>query len=393
MIAKKWRADTQEVEGLNSALKALIQKAPNVSLVLASARLLIRKMLTIIGATGPRLGKWSLLKPITEELLKEALVAHHKLDEMDTEQQRFGPMLVEPLPESETFEYTQLADVEASRTGDGFAWACRKNASIWHSECVYKTTDDRGKTQLTAIHVGGALRPNDELYVCTSAMKKVGMWALCFAKTRTQIEIHNHLRFGYSVDVFHTFWNRVRTGEAIPVNRFDVQWKILMTSIEGSLANESIICILEKAQRSRRRRTESPGPAAAPPAAAAPAAAEEPPRSRRRRTKSPGPAAAPPAAAAPAAAAPAAEIDLDPDDDSDDGGDAEILAAHQVINGWASEDEDDVEAEADILAPAASEPGMSRKDMRQITAALKKNEPWQAISGRRSGRQICRCRY
>ena len=53
MIAKKWRADTQEVEGLNSALKALIQKAPNVSLVLASARLLIRKMLTIIGANGP----------------------------------------------------------------------------------------------------------------------------------------------------------------------------------------------------------------------------------------------------------------------------------------------------------------------------------------------------
>ena len=71
-LARKWRADTQEVEGLHLALKAQLAKAPNITLALVSARLSIRKALNIIGGKGPTAKKWSLVAPVADALVAEA---------------------------------------------------------------------------------------------------------------------------------------------------------------------------------------------------------------------------------------------------------------------------------------------------------------------------------
>ena len=71
-LARKWKAGTQEVEGMNSALKAQLAKAPHITLALLSARLAIRKALSIIGGKGPTARKWSVVAPIADALVAEA---------------------------------------------------------------------------------------------------------------------------------------------------------------------------------------------------------------------------------------------------------------------------------------------------------------------------------
>ena len=58
-IAIQWRGCTQEIEGINNMIKAIVRRAPSISLPLVSARLAIRKGLNIVGCRGPEARKWS----------------------------------------------------------------------------------------------------------------------------------------------------------------------------------------------------------------------------------------------------------------------------------------------------------------------------------------------
>ena len=58
---------------MNSMLKSLIVRAPNISFALASARLAIRKALNLFGAYGPKPVTWSQIAFDVRVLLNDTL--------------------------------------------------------------------------------------------------------------------------------------------------------------------------------------------------------------------------------------------------------------------------------------------------------------------------------
>ena len=71
-IACTWQGDSQEVEGLNSMLQAIVQASAAIKLPLLDARLGIRKT-SKLGQRGKQHTKWSSIAALCEALIEEAL--------------------------------------------------------------------------------------------------------------------------------------------------------------------------------------------------------------------------------------------------------------------------------------------------------------------------------
>ena len=228
-IARKWRADTQEVEGINSCLKMLIARAPNIQLALASARLAIRKALRIIGVTGSRTCKWSVLAPVVDALLKTALPYYGDTDDIFAREDRFAPMFIHPVPAPISFAGMQLEDGPTRQLdGPAFRWACKVNKR-WADAHLKTGKDDRGYTLLTVVCFSMVFKAGVRCYVCCTSLRNVGMFLQCEFTSNCDIDVRRPPTFHYSVDVFQDLYPRVAATEAIPVVAATVDWKFNAT--------------------------------------------------------------------------------------------------------------------------------------------------------------------
>ena len=71
IVALFWKADQQEIEGMNGMLQAIVKRSPHLSFVLADARMAMRKQWSAGWTSGKM--KWSVLGPMMETLLQDAL--------------------------------------------------------------------------------------------------------------------------------------------------------------------------------------------------------------------------------------------------------------------------------------------------------------------------------
>ena len=77
-MSRLLRAETQAVEGINSMIRIMDKRSPNISLELLSSRLVIKKALDLHSQPGGKRSlKFSVVKPVAEAVLSE--ITQHKL--------------------------------------------------------------------------------------------------------------------------------------------------------------------------------------------------------------------------------------------------------------------------------------------------------------------------
>ena len=117
-LARQWRACTQEVEGLNGILNTLINRSPNISLALSSARLTIRRALLLVGASGPLANKWSVVEPAARALLEDCLEHLDQAQDYNNQDSRWESVVVAPLG-------PLLGSGSGPSPSLSLAWGCR----------------------------------------------------------------------------------------------------------------------------------------------------------------------------------------------------------------------------------------------------------------------------
>ena len=96
VMCRQWRGCTQQIEGLNNTLKAIIRRAPVITVPVVSARMTLRNVLTLIGAKGPECKKWSEIADVVASLLEDAVQHAHKAKEhaeSEAEKDRWEPVV------------------------------------------------------------------------------------------------------------------------------------------------------------------------------------------------------------------------------------------------------------------------------------------------------------
>eukprot|EP00969_Alexandrium_andersonii_P170190 7524776-Alexandrium_andersonii.AAC.1 len=91
MIARTWKCDVQEVEGINSMLSVQTARSPNISLPLLSSRTSIRKACGL-GQGGSGALKWSHVAGRVQDLLHQASDAFSQVHTMHGDASRWVPV-------------------------------------------------------------------------------------------------------------------------------------------------------------------------------------------------------------------------------------------------------------------------------------------------------------
>ena len=119
-LARHWRGCTQDIEGVNNMLKSLINRAPAISLQLASARLAIGKSLSMMSPNGASSPKWSDVKDVVATVVDECVRHFDRAEDIIEEETRWGapiPADVQMLPPPLLAPSTKPSDPK-------FVWAC-----------------------------------------------------------------------------------------------------------------------------------------------------------------------------------------------------------------------------------------------------------------------------
>ena len=232
-LARHWRGCTQEVEGVNSMLKALINRAPSISLQLASARLAIRKALRMINPNGASSPKWSDVKADVETLVDECVRHYDRAEDIIQEETRWGP----PLPADVQMQPPPLCAPSTKPNDPNLLWACSMHKLFFTNYLAKVALEDSLKQCLV-------FSPSaSEAWVCCASLNNIGRMMHCAMRARGETAvISKPLRFEAGVRVIEQMHTEVNAAlHPVPIAVYKVQWKLTATTAEGRLRGKEDI--------------------------------------------------------------------------------------------------------------------------------------------------------
>ena len=240
-VCRKWMADTQAVEGLNNALKAMITRAPQISQQLISARLSLRQTMGMIGIRGVKLPKYSQVKPLAESLLDAAEKNFDAVGEVLGQEHRWAPSA--PGLQSTVACNVLPSEICAEiRSGPSFKWACVGSVKlIWHvlEPMLKKSSKSLGEATMKCFCFE-PLKEGVEAWVpCTSVHRLVYL-VRCVGVSARKIEIVLPMDFQSSVDLMLA----KRPSDGAPdhdVLVYDVSWKLIAHTAEATVSGKKAV--------------------------------------------------------------------------------------------------------------------------------------------------------
>ena len=251
-VSRQWRGCTQEIEGINAILKILITRAPSISLQLASARLTIRKALSLIGARGPEAHKWSVVEPLVNSILDDCVQYSVEGRQLNDQERRWAD------PTEKTISYPARHKLVAKPlpeivpTSPDFVWACRMNM-LWYDQFAQLPF---GRSLLRCITFK-RLDKSVVAWVCCTTHYYIGAWVKCVGKDWRAIAIQKPFQFCDSVRVFLEQHPTISGPGPALAFQYDIQWTLSPYGAEGSVSDEKTMIDLKappKAKPKRKRK-------------------------------------------------------------------------------------------------------------------------------------------
>ena len=202
-VARYWKADTQSIEGLNSVLKGLIARGPNISLPLCSARLSLKHALGFMGLMKLK-KKFSVVWPIAQQLLETCVEHYNAMDETLGTPGRW--VLEREICQEPVLSPQEKATMAAPTLISplGLVWASNMNG-VWYYACRHGL--QAGQLPLKGVSLDGPVSTGSIIWVCGTTLNQIGHWARCVAQSDRVICLEKPLAFRPSLLVFQDYFD------------------------------------------------------------------------------------------------------------------------------------------------------------------------------------------
>ena len=231
------RCDVQENEGVNSLIKILAERSPNISIALLSARVLLKKQMRL--GSRDAVSGWKHVRDSARPVLQESIMHHAGATAIMGEDSRWtSPCALPDLPSNERVrtKYTLLLE-DARRPSEGCMWATAWNLE-WHK--AFKEPDVR-----RGIFVGPAGEerpvptPGAIMYVCPEKCAFLGSLASCVIEQRDDeffLRVAHPIKFTTTVDLIETYFRQVQDGADQQLYEYNIRWGVGRVAYVGLLA-------------------------------------------------------------------------------------------------------------------------------------------------------------
>lgn len=259
-IGQKMFSDVQEMEGLNSLVKLIGNRAPNISLELLSSRISLKKRMGI-GRRGSDL-RYSSIAPQLQDIVMECVQAADKetLKEVGAITRWAPPdklLALLPTPdEVKKVKETQITQSDQQK----MVWAATYNAVI--AKACSKSIDCKNCLIIGDID---QLVDGYNVYVAADKVRStydLAKWEVQKYKTRFQVSPVVPFEIASSIQVIAKTFERVhaRPDEKIPVFLSEISWSWHGDVCTASLTMDStgcpcaeLVCNLMAVQKSRKK--------------------------------------------------------------------------------------------------------------------------------------------
>ena len=277
-IARLFKGDSQNIEGLNNTLKGDLRRAPHTQVVLANSRTANKHSLGVIGANGAQTTrKHSILAPRIEGLLDEAVSFFAEADDVLRLENRFAtPPGAVAAPVVERGLDRGVDPTKEKRPS--LEWATYIN-SAWY----YTVANGAHVATLptTALSLSGLARLRFDVWVPGTILRRLGQLIKCKVVERHTIEVCRPVVSTTTLDLLERQYDAVQKGKRLHIYAYTVRWSLTETTFRGHICDPTEVCDLtgddgddagDAMQPKRRRSHKSPDDAPGPSADAAPSA-------------------------------------------------------------------------------------------------------------------------